>query len=578
LPACVYNLLQKSYNLLQICFLGGVSMTALPEFDVVVVGAGAAGMTAALTAARHGLRALVVEKAPHFGGSTARSGGGVWIPGNSVLQAAGVVDTPEQAARYLAHIVGPHSDPRLQAAFLRHGPDMLELVETATPLKFRWVRGYSDYYPEAPGGQPGGRSVEPSPLPAGVLGDERDRLNPPYLASKGGLAITQADYKWLNLIARHPRGVSTAIRVGAQSWLNRARGREMLTMGQALAAGLRAGLARAGVPVWLSTPLIDLELDGDRVIGVRVSRDGEPVTIRADRGVVLAAGGFEQNAQMRKEYQRQPIGTDWTVGAAENTGDAILAGQRLGARLLLMDDAWWGPSVPLPSGPYFLLAERTLPGCILVNGAGRRFVNEAAPYVDAVHAMYDGNTPEVPHIPAWLVFDQSYRNRYLFAARPPRQGFPSRWYRSGAFVKADSLDGLAAAIGLPAEPLAATVKRFNAMAQRGRDDDFRRGESAYDRYYGDPRNRPNPCLAPLARSPFYAVQIVPGDLGTKGGLSTDERARVLRQDGSAIPGLYAAGNTSAPVMGRTYAGPGATLGPAMTFGYVAALDLALGTR
>lgn len=549
-------------------------MTALPEFDVVIVGAGAAGMTAALTAAHRGLRALVVEKGPHFGGSTARSGGGVWIPGNNVLERDGVADIPEQAATYLADIVGPDVSPQLQAAFLRHGPDMLTLVQAITPLEFRWVRGYSDYYPEAPGGKPRGRSIEAAPLLASVLGSDRDQLNPPYLGAKGGLAITQADYRWLTLMARHPRGLTTAIRVGTRSWLARARHRELLTMGQALAAGLRVGLTRVGVPVWLSTPLIDLEVDGDRVVGVQVSREGEPVTIRAARGVLLAAGGFEHNAQMRKEHQREPIGTDWTVGTAENTGDAILAGQRLGAGVGLMDDAWWGPTVPLPRGPYFLLAERTLPGCIMVNAAAQRFVNEAAPYVDAVHRMYDLHTPEVPHIPSWLVFDQRYRNRYVFAARAPRQPFPPRWYQSGAFAKADTLTELAAEIGLPGDGLAATVERFNAMANNGRDDDFKRGESAYDRYYGDPRVRPNPCLAPLTKPPFYAVRIVPGDLGTKGGLSTDERARVLREDGSPIPGLYAAGNTSASVMGHTYAGPGATLGPAMTFGYLAAQDLA----
>jgi len=551
-------------------------MTTLPEFDVVVVGSGAAGMTAALTAAHQGLRTLVVEKAAHFGGSSARSGGGVWIPNNAVLKRAGVQDDAGQAADYLAKIVGAEGNPQLQAAFLRHGPDMLALVQANTPLRFRWVRGYSDYYPETSGGKPGGRSIEAVPLPASVLGADRDLLNPPYLGGKGALAVTQADYRWLNLVIRHPRGLTTAVRVGTRSWLARIRRRELLTMGQALVAGLRAGLARSDVPIWLSTPLIDVEMDGERVTGVRVSRDGEPVTIRAARGVVLAAGGFEHNTQMRKEYQREPIGSEWTVGAAENTGDGILAGQRLGAALGPMDDAWWGPSVPLPRGPFFLLAERTLPGSILVNAAGRRFVNEAAPYVDAVHAMYDADTPEVPHIPAWLVFDQRYRNRYLFAARAPGRPFPAHWYSSGVCAKADTLAGLAAEIGLSGDGLTATVERFNAMADAGRDDDFQRGDSAYDRYYGDPRNRPNPCLARLSKPPFYAVRIVPGDLGTKGGLSTDERARVLREDGSPIPGLYAAGNTSALVMGRTYAGPGATLGPAMTFGYLAALDLAAG--
>jgi 3-oxosteroid 1-dehydrogenase len=544
------------------------------EFDVVVVGAGAAGMTAALTAAQRGLRTVVIEKAEHFGGSSARSGGGVWIPGNAVLRKAGVPDTPEQAATYLAHIVGPDVSLARQAAFLRHGPDMLALVQATTPLAFRWVRGYCDYYPEAPGGRAGGRSIEAAPLPAGVLGADRDQLTPPYLAAKGGVAVTQTDYRWLNLVARHPRGPITALKVGLRTAAARLRRRELLTMGQALAAGLRAGLTRLHVPVWLSTSLIELTVDGDRVTGVQVSRGGELVTLRARRGVVLAAGGFEHNAELRKEYQREPVGTEWTSGASTNTGDAIAAGQRLGAQLELMDDAWWGPTVPLPGGPYFLLAERTLPGCLMVNGDGRRFVNEAAPYVDAVHAMYDGHTAENPHIPAWLIFDQQYRNRYVFAARAPRQQFPPRWYASGAMARAGSLAVLADEIGVSVDGLAATVARFNQMARNGRDEDFHRGDSAYDRYYGDPRNRPNPCLAPLTRPPYYAARIVPGDLGTKGGLSTDERARVLRPDGSVIAGLYAAGNSSASVMGHTYAGPGATLGPAMTFGYVAALDCA----
>jgi 3-oxosteroid 1-dehydrogenase len=220
------------------------------------------------------------------------------------------------------------------------------------------------------------------------------------------------------------------------------------------------------------------------------------------------------------------------------------------------------------------LAERTLPGAILVNGAGRRFVNEAAPYVDAVHAMYDGEAAGVPHVPSWLICDQRYRNRYSFAGLPPRRPFPGRWYKVGAVHTAPGLDELAAAIGVDAEALSATVREFNAAAVAGRDTAFDRGESAYDRYYGDPRQRPNPCLGALEVAPFHAIRIVPGDLGTKGGLRVDERSRVLRVDGTPIAGLYAAGNVSAAVMGHTYAGAGATLGPAMTGGYLAALDLA----
>jgi 3-oxosteroid 1-dehydrogenase len=351
-------------------------------------------------------------------------------------------------------------------------------------------------------------------------------------------------------------------------------GHRMLSLGQALAGGLRAGLLRGGVPVWLDTPMTGLEVRDGRVTGVRATRDGEPVTVRARRGVLIATGGFERNEEMRRRYQRAPAGAQWTTGAPGNTGDGILAGLDLGAATGLMDDAWWGPSIALPGGPYFCLAERSLPGCLLVNGAGQRFVNESAPYVDAVHAMYDGNTPENPHIPAWLVFDQRYRDRYVFAGLPPGRALPRRWYAAGSVVRAGDLAGLAQAAGVAADGLAKTVTRFNEFAAAGRDEEFGRGESAYDRYYGDPRVRPNPNLAALARPPFYAVRIVPGDLGTKGGLSTDSRARVLREDGTPIPGLYAAGNASASVMGHSYAGAGATIGPAMTFGYIAARSMA----
>ena len=542
-------------------------------FDVVVVGSGAAGMTAALFAAHRGCSAVVIEKAEVFGGSTARSGGGLWLPGNQVLNRAGVTDTEEAARTYLAQVAGKDVPEARQRALLAYGPEMLAFVQAHTPLSFTWVRGYSDYYPEAPGGLPGGRTIEPAPLDGRRLGAELARLAPPYLSSRG-MAITAADYRWLSLGSRHPRAFLTGARLAAGALLSRMLGRQPLTMGQALAAGLRIGLRDAGVPVWLGTPMVDLAMVDGRVDGVWVDRAGERRRVRARRGVLLAAGGFEQNAAMRERYQQAPIGTDWTVGADGNTGDGITAGHLAGGALDLMDDAWWGPSVPLPKGSYFCLAERNLPGSLLVNGSGRRFVNEAAPYVDAVHAMYDNHTEADPHIPAWLIADRTYRDRYLFAGRGPRQPLPGAWYKAGAVHRAETLEALAEQIGMPPEALTATVTRFNEFARTGRDEDFHRGDSAYDRYYGDPRQRPNPCLGPLLKAPFYAFQIVPGDLGTKGGLRTDERGRVLREDGTTIDGLYAAGNTSAAVMGRSYAGAGATIGPAMTFGYLAALDLA----
>ncbi len=542
----------------------------MDEVDVVVAGSGAAGMTAALTAAQLGLNALVIEKAGSFGGSTARSGGGIWAPGNSVLRAAGVADTPEQARTYLAHVAEGVPAARREAV-LEYGPEMLGLVLAKTPVRFAWVPGYADYYPEAPGGLSAGRSIEPVPLDGRrVLGGELAHLARPYLPSP--VAITQAEYRWLSL-GRHPRGVRAAVRVAARTARARLLGQRVLSMGQALAAGLRAGLAASDVPVWLDTALADLVVEDGRVTGVHAIRDGEMVLIRARRGVLIATGGFERDEQMRRRYQRAPAGTQWTTGAPGNTGDGIRAGLDLGAAIGLMDDAWWGPSIALPGGPYFCLAERSLPGCVLVNGAGQRFVNESAPYVDAVHAMYDANTPENPHIPAWLVFDQRYRDRYVFAGLPPHRPLPRRWFAAGAVVRADDLAGLAQAAGVDAEGLVKTVTRFNEFAAAGRDEDFGRGDSAYDRYYGDPRLA-NPNLAPLARPPFYAVKIVPGDLGTKGGLRTDEMARVLRKDGTVIEGLFAAGNASEAVMGHSYAGAGATIGPAMTFGYIAARTMA----
>ncbi|HVV10125.1 3-oxosteroid 1-dehydrogenase [Amycolatopsis sp.] len=537
------------------------------QFDVVVAGSGAAGMTAALVAAHQGLSVVVIEKAAKFGGSTARSGGGVWIPNNEVLQAAGIEDTPEKAREYLEAIVGDVVPAAAREAFLDNGPEVVSFVQRVTPLRLQWVPGYSDYHPEAPGGRPGGRSVEPRPFNVKLLGDELENLEPPYSAPPLGVPITQADYRWLSLIARHPKGVLRMLRLG----LRLLSGKRQLSMGQALAAGLRAGLVKANVPVWLDTPLTDLVTQDDRVTGV-VTGDGREVHARL--GVILAAGGFEHNEEMRAKYQRQPIGTGWTVGAKANTGDAITAGLKLGAAVDLMDDAWWGPSIPLTGGPWFALAERSRPGCLMVDAKGERFVNESAPYVEAVHAMYGPGDGPGEHIPTWLVFDQRYRNRYMFTGIGPRQKLPGRWYKAGVAAKAGTLAELATRIDVPAESLVATVNRFNGFAREGVDEDFGRGKSAYDHYYGDPRNRPNPSLGPLDVAPFYAVKIVPGDLGTKGGLRTDVHARVLREDGSVITGLYAAGNTSSAVMGHTYAGPGATIGPAMVFGYLAALHLA----
>ena len=549
------------------------------EYDVVVVGSGAAGMSAALTAAHAGLRTVLVEKAAHFGGSTARSGGGVWIPNNDVLRHDKVDDTAEAAHDYLHSIVGDVVPAERIDTYLDRGPEALRFVLAHSPLRMQWVRDYSDYYPEAPGGRVGGRSIEPRPFDLKQLGAERANLEPDYGKSPLNVSVTQADFRWATLLMRHPRGVLRVLKIGLRwMWAMLTR-KDLAVRGQAFAAGLRAGLQDAGVPVLLDTALDDLLIEDARVCGVVVEHNHQQRTIRARHGVVLGCGGFEHNEAMRKQYQREPIGTSWTVGAVANTGDGILAAERAGAALELMDDAWWGPSIPLTGGPWFCLAERTLPGGIMVNARGERFMNEALPYVEAVHRMYGGDEygrGDGPgeNIPCWMVIDQRYRNRYVFAGVPPRRPFPGRWYKAGVIQQAATVGELAAKIGVDAAALERTISQFNGFAHTGKDEQYGRGDSGYDRYYGDPTVKPNPCLSPIDKPPFYAVTMVPGDLGTKGGVRTDERGRVQRADGTVIDGLYAAGNVSAPVMGHTYAGPGATIGPAITFGYLAAQDIA----
>ena len=305
-----------------------------------------------------------------------------------------------------------------------------------------------------------------------------------------------------------------------------------------------------------------LHVEDGRVTGVQVTRDGQPALIRASRGVVLAAGGFERNEQMRQRYQRQPIGTEWTTGAAGNTGDAITAGEAAGAALDLMDDAWWGPSIPLAGAARTSASpSAACPAASWSTAAGQRFVNESAPYVDAVHAMYDGHTEGTPHIPAWLITDQRYRDSYVFAGRPPRKPLPRRWYAAGAVYRAPTVAELAGQVGWTRRPWPRRWPGSTSSRSRARTRTSAAATRPTTATTATRGSGPTRASRRCGRPPFYAVKIVPGDLGTKGGLRTDERARVLRADGTPIAGLYAAGNTSAAVMGHSYAGAGATIGP-----------------
>lgn len=547
-------------------------------FDVVIVGSGGAGMLAGIDAAEHGLSAVVIEKAPYFGGSTSMSGGIVWAPNNSVLRESGLPDTFERVSAYLAATVGDDVSKARRDAFVYNSPKMVELLRTRTPLKLVYTDGYSDYYPEAPGGSARGRAIDSAPFDAKLLGPERDHLHPSPVELPFPMVVGGADLHWMNVATHSMRGLATGARAVTQAMTGRVRGREYVGLGQALAAGLRIGLRDAGVPLRLETALIGLEFDSQRVTGVRVRGPQGEQVLSARRAVILTAGGFEHNMQMRHQYQPGVQDDAWSAGNEYNTGDAILAGLEAGAGLDLMDQSWWFPTTLIPdTPPPLLLAERTLPGSFIVNGSGKRFFNEAVPYMEAGQVIFAKHSAEDPHIPCWLVFDQRFRNRYPFTTVLPHQAFPDAWYKAGIVVKEKNLRDLARAIGVPPEELQMTQERFNMMAAHGHDDDFGRGASAYDRYYGDPTVFPNPCLGTVDRAPFYAVKIVPGDIGTCGGLRADEHARVLREDGTVIEGLYAAGNVSASPMGKSYPGPGGTIGPAMVFAYTAVEHAAAAT-
>src|SRR6476469_4167506 len=351
------------------------------SYDVVVVGAGGAGMTAALAAARQGLDTVLVEKSDYFGGSTARSGGGVWIPGNYALVEAGEADDPADSKRYLDAIVGDLVPKGRRDTFIDRGPEVMDFVRDQTPVRFAWVPEYSDYLPESPGGRSRGRSVEPVPMDARFLGEELDHLHPAYTKAPANLIVTQADFRKISLGMRTLRGPVTMVKVLVRRMLSILRKRRMYAMGNALAIGLRQGLVEAGVPVHYDTELTGLVIEDGRVTGVLVIQAGTERVVLARRGVILCSGGFEKNLEMREKYQPAPTSVDWTTGSQFNTGGGVLAGIAAGAATDLLDDSWWGPTIPLPSGPWFALAERNLPGSIIVNQAGQRYMNEALPYV-----------------------------------------------------------------------------------------------------------------------------------------------------------------------------------------------------
>lgn len=545
-------------------------------YDLVVVGSGAAGMAAAITAKLAGLDVAILEKAAHYGGSTAVSGGAIWIPDNPKMRDAGMQDSKEAARTYLKTETGNRMNAELVDSFLDNGPEMVRFFEANTTLQFEH-RSYSpDYHPDQDGAAMGGRVLDAKDYDGRRLGANFKRLKPPIadFTVFGGMMLNRFDIGHFMKMTRSPKSAIHATKLMMRHALDRLthpRGTR-LVLGQAVAGRLAETVFALGIPLFVETPLVSLERDGGRVSGVSVHHGGVTRSVLARRGVVLATGGFPQSEAKRATYMPhvQAGARHYSMSPATSTGDAIDASLGVGAALVSTNSnaAFWAPVSLLPGkeGPRpfpHLFLDRAKPGVIAIGDDGRRFANEALSYHDFVQAMLNAGKQQ-----AWLMCDHRALRKYgLGAVRP----FPAPYrahLRSGYITSGATPEALAEKIGLPPEALADTIARFNHDAANGTDHDFGKGSTAYQTYLGDAENAPNPCLHPLDTGPYYAIRIYPGDIGTSIGLSTNGNGQVLDEDGATVEGLYACGNDMNSIMAGAYPGAGITLGPALTFGYV----------
>lgn len=555
-------------------------------YDVLVVGTGASGMSAAVTAAYEGLKVLVVDKAPVYGGTTARSGGWLWIPGTKLAKEQGISEPAGAARAYLQHETTTHFDAARVDAFIENGPKAIDFFTEKTCVQFDMPPVFPDYHAEAPGGQPGGRSMVTRPFDARELGDYVSKLAPPVPElTVFGMMLGSGKELWHFL--RAFKSVESfwyvAKRFGGHLLDVMRYGRGMtLTNGNALAGRLAKAGMDLNIPVWLNAPVKKLIVEGDAVVGATVVRDGKPIEIRVRRGVVLACGGFPYDVERRKQlFPHAPTGREhFTPSPALNTGDGLRLGESVGGWVdpTIPNAAAWCPTsvVQRKDGtqgvmPHFI--DRAKPGVIAVTAKGRRFTNEALSYHDFIQALVkacEGSS----EVTCWLVCDHQHLREYGLGAVAP---FPlpiGKHLKSGYLKRGNSLQELASAIGVPAASLQEEVEVFNRDAASGIDSKFSKGSTAYNRYQGDSLVRPNPCMAPILRGPFYAIKVVVGEIGTFAGLATDASCQVLSKDRQPVKGLYAVGNDAASIMGGNYPGAGITLGPALTFGYVVGQTLA----
>lgn len=528
------------------------------DVDIIVLGCGPAGMTAALAAHEAGAKVAIVERFDRVGGTGAVSGGVIWVADNPRQRAAGMADSRGEALAYFRSLDhGDLVDETIEA-FVDSGPEALAFLEQIGALKVALLEGYPDYYLDRPGAKPeGGRALDHDLFALGELGDWAER-------------ITAIEEPKPMMLRETPLGGGSGVVPPEE--LQRRMANNERGFGQAMVGRLLKACLDRGIEPILNVETTRLVRQGEQIVGIEGRRDGGPFALSARSGVILTTGGFEWDADMRQTYLRGPMDSPASPPTAR--GEGLKLAMASGAQLGNMTQGWWAPTLVIPDNPWPdghqraapVLIERTVPHSLMVNRRGRRFCNEAANYSALAGAFhqFDPQSYDYPNLPAWLVFDAEYVERYPIGPRLPGQPVP------GWIARADTLAALADKLGLPADALAATVERFNAHAEAGHDPDFERGTSAYDHFYGD-RTRKGAAvtLGPVDRAPFYAVEIRMGLLGTNGGPRTDGAARILGHDGKSIAGLYGAGNAIACPTGGIYAGAGGTLGPALTFGYIA---------
>lgn len=547
-------------------------------FDVVVVGSGAAALAAACWVSDLGASVIVLEKTDRIGGSSAMSGGGIWVPNNALYSQIGLTDSDDDAYAYLRSVIPESQIPdETIRTYIHSAPQMIEYLREID-VPYSPVAHYPDYYPSAPGWKPGGRTMDCAPLDGRKLGEDLYRLREMPHASKAfgsiNLSITEASKiqavakGWQKIAARALVRYLTDI-------AGRLKGKRdrRLCMGEALVGRLLLALRKRGIELRLATPVVELMMDGGRVGGV-ITSDGEGhrQSIVARRGVIVAAGGFERSTEMRQANLANPTSPNWSAGSPGNTGDMIRAGEKIGAKTGLMNEAWWAPVVLWGGRPVVLFFEKSKPGMVIVDRKGRRFMNEAITYNSYGKCVYGEDYSIRDRVPAFIIFDRTYRKKYMFGgllqpAMSPDWMNRSAFGKDGLLQKAPTLRSLAVKLGVDPEGLEVTARQMGKYAQTGVDTQFGRGSDEHDQQYGDGRVKPNPCLGPIEKGPFYGAPLYTGDIGTKGGLVIDNDGQVLDEAGQPIPGLFAAGNCTSSIMGDKYPGAGCTLGPALTMAW-----------